>query len=45
MLGAMPYTFLGKAEYISHKGSKPMSIVWKLEKPTPAKYLKKTSVN
>ena len=45
MLGAMPYTFLGKAEYVSHKGSKPMSIVWKLEKPTPAKYLKKTSVN
>lgn len=45
ILGAMPYTFLGKADYVSHKDSKPMSIIWKLEKPTPAKYLMKTSVN
>jgi len=45
ILGVMPYTFLGKAEYLSHQGSRPMSITWKLQNPTPAKYLKKTSVN
>ena len=40
---ATPYTFLGNASYVSHEGSKPMNIVWKLEKPIPAKYLKKTN--
>jgi DNA or RNA helicases of superfamily II len=40
---AEPYTFLGKAQYVSHKGSKPMSIIWRLDKPIPAKFLKKTS--
>ena len=39
-LGTSPYTFLGQAAYVRHTGSKPMSIVWKLEKPIPAKYLK-----
>lgn len=41
-LGAAPYTFLGTANYVDHKGSRPMSILWKLDKPIPAKYLKKT---
>ena len=40
ILGTAPYTFLGQASYVSHTGSKPMSIVWRLEKPIPAKYLK-----
>ena len=39
----MPYTFLGTAEYVSHTGSKPMNIIWKLDKRIPAKYLKKTN--
>ncbi len=39
----MPYTFLGPAEYVSHTGSKPMNIIWKLDKRIPAKYLKKTN--
>ena len=38
----MPYTFLGEAEYVSHNGSKPMNIVWRLRKDIPAKYLRKT---
>lgn len=38
---AAPYTYLGQAEYVTHSGSKPMSIVWDLEKPIPAKYLRK----
>ena len=40
--GAAPYTFLGTAEYVSHTGSKPMDILWKLDNEIPAKYLKKT---
>lgn len=40
---AKPYTYLGLAEYVSHKGSRPMSIIWRLKKPIPAKYLKKTN--
>ena len=40
---ASPYTFLGTADYVKHSGSKPMNITWKLDKPIPAKYLKKTN--
>ena len=38
-----PYTYLGAANYVSHNGSKPMNITWKLDEPIPAKYLKKTN--
>ena len=31
-----PYVFLGKANYVSHSGSRPLSIVWRLEEPMPA---------
>ena len=37
------YTFLGTADYVRHSGSKPMNVVWKLNKAIPAKYLKKTN--
>lgn len=40
---ALPYTFLGLANYVQHNGSKPMNIVWRLERPIPAKFLKKTN--
>ena len=40
-LRTSPYTFLGQATYVSHHGSKPMNIVWQLEKPIPAKYMKR----
>ena len=40
--GAAPYTFLGTADYVSHIGSRPMSIVWQLHQEIPAKYLRKT---
>ena len=40
--GAAPYTFLGTADYVSHQGSRPMNIVWRLHHEIPAKYLKKT---
>jgi len=41
--GAAPYTFLGLADYVKHDGSRPMNIIWRLERPIPAKYLKKTN--
>lgn len=40
---ATPYTFLGKVNYAEHSGSRPMNIEWNLERPIPAKYLKKTN--
>ena len=41
--GAESYTYLGTANYIKHEGEKPMNITWKLDRPIPAKYLKKTN--
>lgn len=43
LAGAAPYTFLGTVNYVKHDGSRPMNIVWKLDRPIPAKYLKKTN--
>lgn len=40
--GAVPFTFLGLADYVSHKGSRPMNIIWRLQRSIPAKYLKTT---
>ena len=31
-----PYYFLGPVDYVSHSGSKPMSINWALQEPMPA---------
>ena len=41
--GAEAYTFLGTANYVKHEGSRPMNITWKLDRPIPAKFLKKTN--
>lgn len=41
--GAGAYTFLGTANYMKHDGSRPMNITWKLDRPIPAKFLKKTN--
>lgn len=37
------YTYLGKAEFVSYQGSKPMSIIWKLDEEIPSKFIGKTS--
>ncbi len=34
-----PYIFLGPLEYVSHEGSKPMSIVWRMRHAIPAHVL------
>ncbi len=40
---AESYTFLGKATYVTHTGSRPMNITWKLDKTIPGSFLKKTN--
>lgn len=37
------FCFLGLVEYQSHKGERPMSIIWYLQEPIPASYLPKTN--
>lgn len=39
---AMAYTFLGTAKIVSHEGSQPISIIYRLDHPIPAKYITKT---
>lgn len=34
---AAPYVFLGAADYVSHEGSRPISFIWKLRVPMPAR--------
>ncbi len=41
---SMAYTFLGKAEIVNWYGSQPMTIIYRLEKPIPAKYISVTDV-
>lgn len=43
LAGAAAYTYLGTANYVSHEGSRPMNVTWELDRPIPAKYLKKTN--
>jgi superfamily II DNA or RNA helicase len=38
---AAPFHFLGSAKYVSHTGSRPMSIIWRLDQPLPAKLLRR----
>ncbi len=37
--GTSPYLFLGPAHYKSHEGNEPVSFVWELDVPLPAKFL------
>ena len=36
-------TKMGTANYVKHTGSRPMNITWQLDRPIPAKFLKKTN--
>jgi len=35
-----PYTYLGPADHVSHEGSKPISIIWRLRHPMPARLVR-----
>ncbi len=39
---AMSYTFLGTAHHESHYGSRPITVIYKLDEPIPAKYIAMT---
>ena len=41
--GPQPFVFLGTVTYKSHKGTKPMNVIWEADTPIPAKFLKKTN--
>lgn len=40
-----PFIFLGTADYVSHSGSKPVSIVWRLHEPMPAYLVPRANKN
>lgn len=39
-----PYLFLGTAEYVEHRGERPIAITWKLDAPMPADAFTEASV-
>ena len=38
--GAVPFTFIGPAEFVSSEGSYPMNIIWRLQYPIPSRFIK-----
>ncbi|MFE7521905.1 DEAD/DEAH box helicase [Streptomyces halstedii] len=42
--GPQPWMLLGPAEYVEHKGSKPMGIIWRLQNQIPADVLNYSSI-
>lgn len=40
---AAPYAFLGPADYVSHKGSRPVSVTWRLRTPMPTRLTRVTA--
>lgn len=41
---ALPYTFLGNAQYVSHRGNNPIEIVWKMDHPIPEKIIRESDL-
>lgn len=41
---ALPYIFLGNARYVSHKGSHPIQIVWKMDHPIPERIIRESNL-
>ena len=42
---AMPsHIFLGNARYVSHKGSNPMAIVWKMDHEIPERIIRQSNL-
>jgi len=37
-IGTRSFLFLGPASYVSHQGSRPIAITWRLEQPLPADF-------
>ncbi|WP_432491405.1 DUF3427 domain-containing protein [Kineococcus gypseus] len=43
-LGAEPYLFLGPAEYVSHRGERPIGITWRLEHAMPMEFFSEAAL-
>ena len=43
-LGAEPFLCLGQADYVEHKGEKPIAITWRLHRPLPGDMFRLASV-
>ena len=41
---AAPYFFLGTCRYLRHSGTRPISIVWKLDTPMPARLFRQVGL-
>ena len=41
--GTAPFMYLGLAEFVQNEGSRPMNIIWRLEKPIPANMIQCTN--
>lgn len=39
---SLPYMFLGPVHFVKYEGSQPMTIIYRLENPIPAKYISMT---
>lgn len=42
--GGAPYLFLGTADYVEHRGERPMAITWRLSRPMPSSHFAVASV-
>lgn len=40
----LPYIFLGNAKYVSHRGTNPIQIVWKMDHPIPEKIIRESNL-
>jgi hypothetical protein len=38
------YTYLGRVEYVSHTGERPMAITWRIERPMPAELFEEAAL-
>jgi hypothetical protein len=43
-LGTRSFLFLGPAQYVSHSGSRPIAITWRLDHPLPADFFARAQV-
>jgi len=43
-IGTRSFLFLGPARYVSHRGSRPIAITWRLDHPMPATFLERAQV-
>lgn len=41
---ASPYIFLGNARYVSHKGTNPIQIIWRMDHPIPERVIRESKL-